>query len=245
MFGRSISNSNNGGIVHIDNVTGIRNFFAIQIKRKLAAIGNKGAFKGSVIHHLNVGDRTIIRSRIKCFLQSTAACKVCGIGTPSCLYYGLLGNRFLGSRLFRRSLLGLGGSLFGLGSSLFRLGSGLLRLGSGLLRLGSGLFGLGSSLFGLGSSLLRLGSGRFGLGSGRFGLGSGFLGSGFGFYVRAVDGVVVSIEHFGDLFVILVNIKTLGKNDFFAGERNGATGAIENVHTIQIFTVGRKIKHTG
>ena len=66
-----------------------------------------------------------------------------------------------------------------------------------------------------------------------------------GLYVRAVDGVVVCIEHFGDLFVILINIKTLGKNDFFAGERNGATGAIENVHTVQIFAVGRKIKHTG
>ena len=238
MFGRSISNSNNGGIVHIDNVTGIRNFFAIQIKRKLAAIGNKGAFKGSVIHHLNVGDRTIIRSRFERFLQSTAACKVCGIGTPLCLYYGLFGNRILRSRFFRRSLLGLGSSLLGLGSGLFGLGSSLLRLGSSLFGLGSSLFGLGSSFFGLGSGLLRLGSSLFGLGS-------GLLGSGFGLYVRAVDGVVVSIEHFGDLFVIFINIKTLGKNDFFAGERNGATGAIENVHTVQIFAVAGEIKHTG
>ena len=135
-------------------------------------------------------------------MQTALIGKVCGIGTPLCLYCGLFGNRILWSRFFRRSLLGLG----------------------------SGLFGLGSGLFELGSSL--------------FGLGSGFLGSGFGLYVRAVDGVVVCIEHFGDLFVILINIKTLGKNDFFAGERNGATGAIENVHTVQIFAVAGEIKHT-
>ena len=84
-------------------------------------------------------------------MQSTATCKVCGIGTPLCLYCGLFGNRILWSRFFRRSLLGLGSSLFGLGSGLFGLGSGLFGLGSSL-------FGLGSSLFGLGSRI-RIGGG--------------------------------------------------------------------------------------
>ena len=83
--------------------------FAIQVKCERTTCGIGNNLEGNVADHLDVGNGAILcRSRIKCFYQRAAACKVFGIVAPLCLDNGL----GVGGRIG----LGIGGRI--------RIGSG-------------------------------------------------------------------------------------------------------------------------